>query len=143
MKCDVLVAAAKENQITSRNADNVQATIVAEGANGPTTPEADEILNDKGVFIIPDILCNAGRGDCKLPGMGAGSQSFFWPVEEINLKLQNLMVKAFENVMEGSRMYNAPLAWLRRSRHSANRRSDHESRDLPVVGFAGRDVRSE
>jgi glutamate dehydrogenase (NAD(P)+) len=108
LKCDILVAAAKENQVTSRNADKIQATIVAEGANGPTTPEADEILNDKGVFIIPDILCNAGGVTVSYLEWVQDLQSFFWPVEEINLKLQNLMVKAFENVMEASRMYNAP-----------------------------------
>jgi glutamate dehydrogenase (NAD(P)+) len=108
LKCDVLVAAAKENQVTSHNADNIQAKIIAEGANGPTTPEADEILNDKGVFILPDILCNAGGVTVSYLEWVQDLQSFFWPVEEINLKLQNLMVKAFENVMEASRTYKVP-----------------------------------
>ena len=108
LKCDVLIAAAVENQITSRNADQVKAKIVAEGANGPTTPEADEILNAKGVFIIPDILCNAGGVTVSYLEWVQDLQSFFWPVEEINRKLQNLMLKAFESVMECARNYNVP-----------------------------------
>ncbi|HMK36063.1 MAG TPA: Glu/Leu/Phe/Val dehydrogenase [Desulfomonilaceae bacterium] len=108
LKCDVLVAAAKENQVTSRNAGSVRARIIAEGANGPTTPEADEILNDMNVFIIPDILCNAGGVTVSYLEWVQDLQSFFWPVEEINLKLQKLMVKAFENVMEASRIYKVP-----------------------------------
>ncbi len=99
LECDVLIAAAVENQITSQNADKVKAKILAEGANGPTTPEADEILNQKGVFIIPDILCNAGGVTVSYLEWVQDLQAFFWPVEEINLKLQYLMAKAFENVM--------------------------------------------
>lgn len=100
LDCDVLVAAALENQITSKNADKVKAKILAEGANGPTTPEADEILNDKGIFVIPDILCNAGGVTVSYLEWVQDLQSFFWPVEEINRKLQTLMAKAFESVME-------------------------------------------
>ncbi len=108
MKCDVLVAAATENQITSRNADKIKARIIAEGANGPTTPEADEILNANGVFMIPDILCNAGGVTVSYLEWVQDLQSFFWPVEEINRKLTNLMYKAFESVMECSRKFNVP-----------------------------------
>ncbi|MGB6064111.1 MAG: Glu/Leu/Phe/Val dehydrogenase [Desulfomonilaceae bacterium] len=108
LKCDVLIAAAIENQITTRNADRVQAKIIAEGANGPITPDADEILNSKGVFIIPDILCNAGGVTVSYLEWVQDLQSFFWPVEEINRKLQNLMLKAFESVTECARRYNVP-----------------------------------
>lgn len=108
LKCDVLIAAAIENQITSHNADHVKAKIIAEGANGPTTPEADEILNSKGVFIIPDILCNAGGVTVSYLEWVQDLQSFFWPVEEINRKLQDLMMKAFESVMECSRHHKVP-----------------------------------
>lgn len=108
MKSDVLIAAATENQITSRNADKIQARIIAEGANGPTTPEADEILNANGRFIIPDILCNAGGVTVSYLEWVQDLQSFFWPVEEINRKLTNLMYKAFESVMECSRKFNVP-----------------------------------
>ncbi len=107
LECDVLVAAAVENQITSHNADRVRAKILAEGANGPTTPEADEILNDKGVFIIPDILCNAGGVTVSYLEWVQDLQSFFWPVEEINSKLEFLMINAFEKVMECAENYQS------------------------------------
>jgi len=106
LECDVLIAAAVENQITSRNANKIRAKIIAEGANGPTTPEADEILNDRGVFVIPDILCNAGGVTVSYLEWVQDLQSFFWPVEEINLKLEKLMKKAFESVMDCARSYN-------------------------------------
>ncbi|MDQ7781952.1 MAG: Glu/Leu/Phe/Val dehydrogenase [Desulfomonilaceae bacterium] len=97
--CDVLVVAAVENQITARNADLIKAKIVAEGANGPVTPVADEILNDRGIFVIPDILCNAGGVTVSYLEWVQDLQSFFWPVEEINNKLRTLMHKGFESVM--------------------------------------------
>ncbi len=106
MDCDVLVAAAAENQITGKNADRVRAKVIAEGANGPTTPEADEILKLNGTFIIPDILCNAGGVTVSYLEWVQDLQSFFWPVEEINEKLQNLMLHAFKSVMDCAREYN-------------------------------------
>ncbi len=108
LKCDVLIVAAMENQITSKNANNVRAKIIAEGANGPTTPDADEILNSKDVFIIPDILCNAGGVTVSYLEWVQDLQSFFWPVEEINRNLQELMLKSFKSVMECARHYNVP-----------------------------------
>ena len=105
LECDVLIAAAVENQITSQNADKVKAKIVAEGANGPTTPEADEILNQKDIFIIPDILCNAGGVTVSYLEWVQDLQAFFWPVEEINRKLQYLMAKAFENVIAAAKQF--------------------------------------
>ena len=106
MDCDVLVAAAAENQITGKNADRVRAKVIAEGANGPTTPEADEILKLNGTFIIPDILCNAGGVTVSYLEWVQDLQSFFWPVEEINSKLQNLMLHAFKSVMDCAEEYN-------------------------------------
>jgi len=105
LDCDVLIAAAIENQITSQNADRIKAKIVAEGANGPTTPEADEILNQKGTFMIPDILCNAGGVTVSYLEWVQDLQAFFWPVEEINRKLQYLMAKAFENVIDAAEQF--------------------------------------
>jgi glutamate dehydrogenase (NAD(P)+) len=106
LDCDVLVAAATENQITLSNADLVKAKIVAEGANGPTTPDADLILNEKGVFVIPDILCNAGGVTVSYLEWVQDLQSFFWPVEEINRKLQDLILNAFESVIKCAEDYN-------------------------------------
>ncbi len=109
LDCEILILAAIENQVTSRNADQVKAKIVAEGANGPTTPEADEILNQNNVFVIPDILCNAGGVTVSYLEWVQDLQSFFWPADEINRKLENLMLKAFESVMEAGQKYGVPL----------------------------------
>ncbi len=105
LDCDVLIAAAVENQITSQNADRIKAKILAEGANGPTTPEADEILKQKGTFMVPDILCNAGGVTVSYLEWVQDLQAFFWPVEEINRKLQYLMAKAFENVIDAAEQF--------------------------------------
>lgn len=103
LDCDVLIAGATQNLITSANADTVRAKIIAEGANGPTTPEADKILLDKGVFIIPDILCNAGGVTVSYLEWVQGLQEFYWPLEQINRHLRDLMVRAFDRVMASSR----------------------------------------
>ncbi|MBM3299243.1 MAG: Glu/Leu/Phe/Val dehydrogenase, partial [Deltaproteobacteria bacterium] len=109
LNCRVLVAAAMENQITSHNAGKIKAAIVAEGANGPTTPDADEILNDKGVFIVPDILCNAGGVTVSYLEWVQDLQSYFWAVEEINAKLDSLMKHAFNSVLECAHTYKVPM----------------------------------
>ncbi len=99
LDCDVLVPAALENAITEENADRVKARIIAEGANGPTTPEADEILSDKGIFVIPDILANAGGVTVSYFEWVQGLQNFFWSEEEVNKNLEKIMVKAFQDVL--------------------------------------------
>jgi glutamate dehydrogenase (NAD(P)+) len=98
LPCDVLVPAAYENQITSLNAARVKARIVAEGANGPTTPEADAILRDAGVVVIPDILCNAGGVTVSYFEWVQDLQEFFWDEAEINQKLRRILVKAFDAI---------------------------------------------
>ena len=100
LKCDVLVPAALENQITEENADRVRARIVAEGANGPTTPEADAILYEKGVFLIPDILANAGGVTVSYFEWVQSLQAFFWSEQEVNIRLKDIMVRSFHEVYE-------------------------------------------
>jgi len=98
LPCDVLVPAAYENQITALNAPRITATWVAEGANGPTTPEADSILHDRGITVLPDILCNAGGVTVSYFEWVQDLQEFFWDEDEINAKLKRIMVKAFDAI---------------------------------------------
>jgi len=98
--CDILVPAATEGVLTATNADRVQARIVAEAANGPTTPQADKILFDKGTIVIPDILANAGGVTVSYFEWVQDLQSFFWGVEEITQKLEMIMNRAFATVAE-------------------------------------------
>ena len=98
-ECDILIPAATENQITSRNADRVKCKILAEGANGPTTASADEILADKRVFVIPDILCNAGGVTTSYFEWVQDRQGYFWKESVVNEQLETIMVAAFEDVV--------------------------------------------
>ncbi len=98
-ECEILVPAATENQITSRNADRVKCRILAEGANGPTTAAADEILADKKVFVIPDILCNAGGVTASYFEWVQDRQGYFWKESTVNEELQRIMDTAFEDVV--------------------------------------------
>jgi glutamate dehydrogenase (NAD(P)+) len=103
--CDVLAPCALENQLTAKTAPTVKAWLVAEGANGPTTPEADRILEDKGVILIPDILCNAGGVTVSYFEWVQGLQSFFWTEPEINARLERIMTEAFQAVMAQAEKY--------------------------------------
>jgi glutamate dehydrogenase (NAD(P)+) len=97
--CDIAVPAAVENQFTSQNADRLQARILCEGANGPTTAMADEILERKGTFIIPDILANAGGVTVSYFEWVQDRQGFFWREKEVNERLQDVMEHAFDEVV--------------------------------------------
>jgi glutamate dehydrogenase (NAD(P)+) len=97
--CDILIPAAVENQITSRNADQVKAKILCEGANGPTTAEADNILSDKRVFVIPDILANSGGVTVSYFEWVQDRQGYFWPELEVNDQLAQTMRTSFTEVL--------------------------------------------
>jgi glutamate dehydrogenase (NAD(P)+) len=104
--CEILVPAATENQITSQNADRVKCRILAEGANGPTTAKADEILADKKVFVIPDILCNAGGVTTSYFEWVQDRQGYFWKEAVVNEQLEDIMVNAFDDVVRYSETHN-------------------------------------
>ena len=100
LDCEVLIPAAIENQIGEHNAPHIKAKIVAEAANGPTSPEADRILHDRGVFLIPDILCNAGGVTVSYFEWVQDLQNLFWREATINARLKEIMVKSFNDVLE-------------------------------------------
>ena len=123
---DILIPAALENQITKENADKIKAKLILELANGPTTPEADEILNKKGIIVVPDILANAGgvtvsyfewlqnkSSHCEKTFVTFSKKKKkdgkYWELDEVNNKLKDIMAKAFVNVYETSKKYNVDM----------------------------------
>ena len=104
--CDILVPAATENQITSENAHRVDCRILCEGANGPTTFLADPIIEKKGIFIIPDILGNAGGVTVSYFEWVQDRQGFFWREDEVNDRLKHMMEKSFDTVVRYAETHN-------------------------------------
>jgi glutamate dehydrogenase (NAD(P)+) len=98
LECEVLVPAATENQITSQNADRIKCKVLAEGANGPTTAAADEVLHDKGIFVIPDILANAGGVTVSYFEWVQDRMGYFWREDVVNERLQDKMVASFNDL---------------------------------------------
>lgn len=109
LSCDVLIPAALENQITGENANQIQARLIAEGANGPTTPEADKILKARGVTVVPDILCNSGGVTVSYFEWVQGLQNFFWSEKEIFDRLERIMTGAFEDTWAMAERKNVDL----------------------------------
>ena len=107
--CDVLVPAAMENVITSKNAGNIRARIICEGANGPTTANADRILEEKGVFVIPDILANAGGVTVSYFEWVQDRGGYFWDEETVNQRLERIMVRSFDEVASMSDTHNVNM----------------------------------
>lgn len=106
LPCDILIPAALENQITSENADRIKAKIVIEAANGPTSVEADEILNKKGVKVLPDILSNSGGVIVSYFEWVQNLQNFYWEEDDVNAKLKRQIVGAFNDVFDAREKYD-------------------------------------
>jgi len=98
-ECDILLPAATENQITSRNAERIRARVICEGANGPTTYLADEILDERGVFVIPDILANAGGVTVSYFEWVQDRQGYFWTMQQVRERMRQMMQASFQDVM--------------------------------------------
>jgi glutamate dehydrogenase (NAD(P)+) len=109
IECDVLAPCATENQITSENAGRIKCKILAEGANGPTTPKADKILHENGVFVIPDILANAGGVTVSYFEWVQDRMGFFWSEEEVNQRLKEKMVASFNEVVKYSEKHGVDM----------------------------------
>ena len=105
LDCDILIPAANENQIRGRNAGNIRAKIIVEGANGPTTQRADEILNENGVLVVPDILANAGGVTVSYFEWVQDRAGFFWRESEVNERLEDIMVQSFRDVASMAEKY--------------------------------------
>jgi glutamate dehydrogenase (NAD(P)+) len=106
VECEILIPAATENQITSRNVDRVKCKILAEGANGPTTAMADEVLADKKVFVIPDILANAGGVTTSYFEWVQDRQGYFWTEKVVNQQLEEIMISSFGDVVRYSETHH-------------------------------------
>ena len=109
LKCDVLIPAAIENQITEKNAEKIDCKIVLEGANGPTTPEADKVLFKKEIYVVPDILANSGGVCVSYFEYVQGINSYFWKLDRINEELKGIIIEAFEETYKISEERHIPL----------------------------------
>src|SRR5579885_3798783 len=115
LECEILLPAATENVITSQNAADLRCRILCEGANGPTTSVADEILMDKKIFVIPDILANAGGVTVSYFEWVQDRQGYFWNADLVNNRLQQIMTESFHDVLhyaEKHKVHNRTAAYM-------------------------------
>jgi glutamate dehydrogenase (NAD(P)+) len=98
--CDILIPAALESQITAARARRIKAKLILEGANGPTLPDADDVLHDRGVLVVPDVICNAGGVTVSYFEWVQDFSSFFWSEDEINVRLDKIMVDALKKIWD-------------------------------------------
>jgi glutamate dehydrogenase (NAD(P)+) len=97
---DILIPAALEDQLTEKNVDLVQAKVIIEAANGPTTPKADQVLNEKGIFVVPDVLANSGGVVVSYFEWVQDTQAYLWPEEQVNKELENVILKSYDEVLK-------------------------------------------
>ncbi len=109
LPCDVLIPAALEGQLTAKNAPRIKAHLIVEAANGPTLPEADDILNDRGIRIVPDILANAGGVTVSYFEWVQGLQEFFWDEDEVYRRLERILVRAYDDVLHTMESYKVDM----------------------------------
>jgi glutamate dehydrogenase (NAD(P)+) len=109
VECDVLVPAALENVITTKNADQIKAKIICEGANGPTSAAADPILDAKGVFVVPDILANAGGVTVSYFEWVQNRGGYYWTEQTVNDRLREIMVNSFRDVLKLSQQHKVNM----------------------------------
>ncbi|PJF42847.1 MAG: glutamate dehydrogenase [Phototrophicales bacterium] len=109
LECDVLIPAALEDQLTEENAHKIKAKLIVEGANGPTTPEADEIFQERGITVVPDILANAGGVTVSYFEWVQDLQMFSWDVEEVFRQLRRILLKAYDNVAEFAEKHDVTM----------------------------------
>ena len=124
LRCDILIPAALENQIRADNADNVKTLLIAEAANGPTTPAADRILNQKGIPVLPDILANAGGVTVSYYEWVQNIEHEQWDEEEVNAKLLRKMIRATDSVLDTRERINGSLAEIEAARKNLSRGND-------------------
>jgi glutamate dehydrogenase (NAD(P)+) len=108
-ECDILIPAALEGQITAARAQRIKAKLVLEGANGPTLPDADDILRDRGILVVPDVICNAGGVSVSYFEWVQDFSSFFWTEDEINVRLDKVMVDALKHIWETADLHKITL----------------------------------
>jgi glutamate dehydrogenase (NAD(P)+) len=109
LECDVLIPAAIEGQLTEANAGRVKASVIVEAANGPTTPEADEIFEERGLLVVPDILANAGGVTVSYFEWVQDLQAYYWTEDEVNDRLRQIMEKSYADVLALSEEQKVPM----------------------------------